>query len=422
MLKLSDQPFIYYPPKYHPLLTPIGRLYNKFVYISNAEHRLTSVTNYQTEKIKELKKDRRNHLLFIYNHPSHSDSQIVLESLRQIGISTLYLASYDLFFRRTAFEKWAMQLAGAFSVDREAFNAQPMNQAVSTLCNTRHALTIFAEGRPYLQNELVTNFQSGAVFIGLQAQRKIFKKRKNERVFMVPAAIKVTHSVDCRSKVLDMLETLSRELEVDSRDVYDSISLLEKTGMALMQRALMSRGYGKVEGVDFPGLQEESAEKIIISLEKEIGLDSKGEISLWSRTQLIRKYIHNIMLDPEKNRAILLKAKRWADHVLIAMRILSYPYGYVRDNPTLDRFGETVERLLEDKLNHAIPPYSRRAALVKYGVPVDLSEYVQDGKIKPGDVENITAQSRDNVQKLVDELRKDSPYPGTKLYIKTKSS
>ncbi len=127
MLKLSDQPFIYYPPKYHPLLTRIGRLYNKFVYIANAEHRLTSVTNYQTEKIKALKKDRKNHLLFVYNHPSHSDSQIVLESLRQLGISTLYLASYDLFFRRTAFEKWAMQLAGAFSVDREAFNAQPMS-------------------------------------------------------------------------------------------------------------------------------------------------------------------------------------------------------------------------------------------------------------------------------------------------------
>ena len=219
-----------------------------------------------------------------------------------------------------------------------------------------------------------------------------------------------------------MLETLSRELEVDSRDVYDSISLLEKTGVALMQRALKSRGYGKVEGVDFPGLQEESAEKIIVSLEKEIGLDSKGEISLWVRTQFIRRHIHTIMLDSEKNREMLLDAKRWADHVLIAMRILSYPYGYVRDNPTFDRFGETVERLLEDKLNHAIPPYSRRAALVKYGVPVDLSEYVQDGKIKPGDIENITVQSRDKVQKLVNELRKDSPYPGTKLYIKTKSS
>lgn len=310
-----------------------------------------------------------------------------------------------------------MQLAGAFSVDREAFNAQPMNQAVSTLFNTRHALTIFAEGRPYLQNELVTDFQSGAVFIAMQAQRKLFKKTKNERVFVVPAAIKVTHTVDCSSTVLEMLETLSAELDVDKRASFDLLSLLEKTGEALMHRALISRGYERAVGADFPGMQEYSGEKIIVSLENEIGLDIPGGISLWDRTKLIRKHIHSIMLDPGKNRGVLLKAKRWADHVLIAMRILSYPYGYVRDNPTLDRFGETVERLFEDKLNHAIPPYSRRAALVKYGMPVDLSKYIQDGKIKPGYVESITAQSRDNVQKMVDELCKDNPYPGTKIYI-----
>ena len=418
MLKLCDQPFTYYPPKYHPVLTPIGRLYNKYVYISNAEHRLTSVTNYQTGRVKELRKDRRNHLLFIYNHPSHSDSQIVLESLRQLGISTHYLASYDLFFRRTAFEKWAMQLAGAFSVDREAFNAQPMNQAVSTLSDTRHALTIFAEGRPYLQNELVTDFQSGAVFIGLQAQRKLRKKGNGERVFIVPAAIKVTHTVDCSDKILEMLESLSLEMGVDRSGGMDKVTLLEKTGEELMQRALVSRGYRRAEGKDYPMMQKDGAAEIIAALEYQTGLVPRKDISLWDRTQLLRKHIHAIMLDPEKNRSKLRDAKRWADHVLIAMRILSYPSSYVRDNPTIDRFGETLERLIEDKLNHAIPPYSRRAALVKYGDPVDLSEYVSGGKIDMSAVEGITAGSGEEVQKMVDELCTDNPNPGTKVLIR----
>ncbi len=418
MLKLCDQPFIYYPPKYHPVLTPIGRLYNKYVYISNAEHRLTSVTNFQTDRIRELKKDRRNHILFIYNHPSHSDSQIVLESLRQLGISTHYLASYDLFFRRTAFEKWAMQLAGAFSVDREAFNAQPMNQAVSTLCNTRHALTIFAEGRPYLQNELVTDFQSGAVFIGLQAQRKIKKNGSRERVFIVPSAIKVTHTVDCSSRIIEMLDSLSKEMGVERLSGMDNVTLLEKTGEALMQKALTSRGYPRAEGTDYPMMQEDGAKKIITFLEEQTGLTPKGGISLWERTQLIRKYIHGIMLDPEKNRSKLREAKRWADHVLIAMRILSYPAFYVRSKPSIDRFGETLERLIEDKLNHAIQPYSRRAALVKYGDPVDLSVYISDGKIDMSAVEGITARSVENVQNMVDELCADNPYPGTKIHIR----
>ncbi len=185
-----------------------------------------------------------------------------------------------------------------------------------------------------------------------------------------------------------------------------------------MHRALISRGYGRAVGADFPEMQNYSAEQILVSLENEVGLEIPDGISLWDRTKLIRKHVHRIMLEPENNRGKLLKAKRWADHVLIAMRILSYPYGYVRDNPSLDRFGETVERLFEDKLNHAIPPYSRRAALVKYGVPVDLSDYIQDGKIKTGCVESITAQSRDTVQNMVDELCTDNPHPGTKIYIR----
>ncbi len=418
MLKLSDQPFVYYPPRFNPVLTPIGRLYNKYFYMSNAEHRITSVRNFQTESVRELRKDRNNHLLFIYNHPSHSDSQIVLESLRQMRVSTLYLASYDLFFRRTAFEKWAMQLAGAFSVDREAFNAQPMNQAVNTLTDSRLALTVFAEGRPYLQNELVTKFQSGAVFIGLQAQRKILKSGGAGKVFLIPGAIKVTHTTDCSGKVLEMLYGLSKEMGVNVSEVPDNISLLENTAVELMQKALKSRGYGKAGGDSFKSMQESGAGEIIESLEKRIGIVPDSGQSLWERTVVIRTRVHSIMLNPEKNKEILTEAKRWADHVLIAMKILSYPPGYVRENPSLDRFGETVERLIEDKLTHAIPPYSRRAALVKYGDPVDLSGFVSGKKIGTGIIEEITDSARTEVQRLVDELSADNEYPGLKVYIR----
>ena len=245
MLRLIDKPFIYYPPRPHPVITPFAMLYNKYVYLPGKSHLIGKVHVSGRNKIRELAADRRNRFLFLANHPSHSDPQIIMESLRGMGISSHYLTSYDLFYRRTPFERWVMQKSGAFSIDRESFNAKPFNAAVGIVREGRHALTVFPEGRPYLQNDLVTPFLSGAVYIGLNAQKAF--RETDRKVFLVPAAIKLTHTENCFDLLMRMLLGLAADIGYKPGSGKDPVDIAEGTAVMLMQRALKAFGYPMVE-------------------------------------------------------------------------------------------------------------------------------------------------------------------------------
>ena len=414
MLDLIDKPFVYFPPKPHPVISPIGRMYNKYIYMPGKKHLIKSVSHSNWEEIKALRADRNNRFLFLPNHPSHSDPQIIMESLRRIGISTHYLASYDLFLRRTKFERWAMQKSGAFSIDRESFNAKPLNHAVHTIKTGRYALTIFPEGRPYLQNDLVTPFQNGAVYIGLAAQKAL--RHEGKRVFLIPAAIKLTHMEDCLALLKNMLGVLAADIGYECDSSEDPVQMTESVAKALMQWGLRSLGYPETAEDNLEAMRTRAAEMIIHNLEKETGVTGIEDKSLWERALDIRTGIHKLMLFPEKNphrvRASVMRARK----VITAMKLLSYSLDYLRARPSLDRFGEIVERLIEDKQSHAIPPYGNRAVYVKYGKPIDLSAVSDLGKKGQGQLmDTLSFQAQAAAQVMIDEINSGNTYPGGRL-------
>lgn len=411
MLKLIDKPFIYYPPRPHSVISPVGRLYNKYVYLPGKSHLIEAVHCSGREKIRELRADRRNRFLFLANHPSHSDPQIIMESLRGIRIPSHYLTSYDLFYRRTPFERWAMQKSGAFSIDRESFNARPFNEAAGIVRNGKYALTIFPEGRPYLQNDLVTPFQSGAVYIGLTAQKAL--QGTDKRVFLVPTAIKLTHMENCFSLLMQMLLRLAADIGYDPGRTKDPVDIAEGTAVALMQRALKAFGYPMVEEGSLDSMRDQAAEMIIRDLEEQTGWTKGEEVDPWKRVLAIRSGIHRILLDPDRNRLLVPAAGRWARRALTAMKILSYPVNYLRENPTLDRFGEVVERLLEDRQSFAIPPYSSRAVFTRFGNPVDLSALSDGNKVKRNQLkQDLSDTIRSEIQAMIDQINAENTYPG----------
>ncbi|MCB1087860.1 MAG: 1-acyl-sn-glycerol-3-phosphate acyltransferase, partial [Verrucomicrobiae bacterium] len=125
----------------------------------------------EIEAVREI--DRRGErILFVPNHSTHSDPQLMTEVQRQLGVPSCFMAAYDVFLR-SRLNAWVMQRVGAFSVDREGSDRKSMAEALTVLKAGRFALTIFPEGNVYMMNDRVTPFLEGAAFLAIKAQREL---------------------------------------------------------------------------------------------------------------------------------------------------------------------------------------------------------------------------------------------------------
>ncbi len=417
MLPFIDRPFIYFPPKPSRFFSALAKLYSRHYYLASPEHRIISVENRNSETIKQLASDKRNKLLFLSNHPSHSDSQILIEAFRQLGMSTNFLASYDLFLRKNNFHRWVMRIMGVFSVDRESFNSRPIKEAIHTLLDTRYSLTIFSEGRPYLQNDIITDFQPGGSFIAQSAQKALDARNRDERVFLIPIAIKLTHTRNCRDNIRDLLQELNDFLDlIPDRD--DRIEdTLERAAVALMDYGLKASHYPPSEGKTTKERQQSSGELIIKSLEKEMKIVTENGTTMNDRILNIRNRIHKVMLNPDGNSGLWAQSRIWAQKIMLAMKILSYPLDYLKEQPTLDRCGEVIERLVEDKQSKAIPAISERTAIVNFGEPFTLSERNTTGKMSRNELLSATTTyTQEAIQKMLNQINLTNRHEGGQLF------
>ena len=111
------------------------------------------------------------------------------------------------------------------------------------------------------------------------------------------------------------------------------------------------------------------------------------------------------------------QSRIWSNKLLLAMRILSYPSEYLKDNPTLDRCAELVERLTEDKLSKGIFPYARRQATVRFAQPFTLSEIDLEKKMNRNEIMSAATMQCENViQEMVDQINLSNECEGGKLF------
>lgn len=417
MLNFHDRPFVYFPPKPNKIILSLGMIYNRLVYLPGKVHLIESVHCEGCKEVRRLAADRRNRLLFLANHPSHSDSQIILESFRQIGIASNFMATYDLFFRQSKFNRWVMQKAGTFSVDRESFNSEPIKEAINTLRKGKHHLTIFAEGRPYLQNDLLSHFHDGGSFIAWSAQKTLNKEGRGERVFIIPTAIKLTHSTDCREKILEMLLELYSFLGIEPGVDLEISDLISSAAVALMNHGLTAMDYPVAKGKTIEEKQNYAAEMIVSDLENELHISPEKEKPMKERIKAIRNSIHKVMLNRDGNSRVWAQFRVYAQKIMLAMKIESYPPDYVGSAPTLDRCGETIERLIEDRQSKAIPPYCPRKGIVKFGRPFTLHDIDSEGILKKNEVlTELTTRTKDSIQDLIGQINSNNSYPGGELF------
>jgi len=410
MLNFTDDPYEFYPAKPNRLIIGLGRVINRWRSLPGKRHRVRSVEVRGGEKLAQIRRDAGNRILFLPNHSTHSDPQIMIEAQRQLGRVSCFMAAYDVMCRRRLFG-WLMQRGGCFSVDRDGGDSKAMKEAIRILRAGDYCLTIFPEGNVYLMNDRPTPFLEGAAFIALKAQKEL---DSGQSVFVVPVSIKATQLGDCRERVRGMIERLGKDMGATLDREANFLSEVKRIGLAALAKNLRQRGLIPVEEAssDMRALLELSAEAIIARLEGKMELEVKEGLSLTDRIRKIRAQVHQIRTDPEQ-KAHHQVAVAWADEAMTALRILSYSGTYLDENPTLDRFAESAEKLLEDTYSEILPPVGERHVVVHCNEPIDLGARLEAfGKGARRAVQELTRDTEAAVQEGLDAINAENGHAG----------
>ena len=413
MLQFTDSPYRYFPPKPNLLVAWLGEWLNGSYHLPGPTHLVREVQLENAGPVMGAIRQHGRRVLFLPNHSTHSDPQIMIEGFRQLGVSSLFMAAYDV-FERGALVAWFMQRMGAFSVDRDGSDRRSMKEALRTIVDGKHALTIFPEGNVYFMNDRVTPFLDGPAFIAMKAQQEL---KDTGRILAVPVSIKATHVTDARPQLREMLAEMAGALGVEIENEAEIVANVHRVGIAMVQRNLKMRGClpPDPDFTDLPALLRAAAGLILERLEAKMEITPKPKDDLMDRIRNARREIHKVRSDPEREIDHAVAAS-WADEAILAFRILSYAGNYLSESPTLDRVGETIEKMREDLFSRAFPPYAERVVMVRLGEPIEVSEKLAVGGKSREVMAGLTEEFERGVQAGMDELNKANPHPGAELF------
>ncbi len=414
MLQFADTPYESYPPKPNPLMIWLLQQQNRFLILPAKRHRIKSISLHDAERVGPLRNDPSARILFIANHSTHSDPQVMGEVQRRLKITSCFMAAYDV-FQRGKLNAWLMQRFGAFSVDRDGSDSKAMKQAVSILKTGRYALTIFPEGNVYFMNDRACPFLDGTSFIALKAQKNLGSDAK---VYVVPVSNKFTHRTDQRRAVVGKVSSLAQTIGTEYNPDIDLRSELMRIGTRALRNQLEKLGYSSTpaEDLDFVDLLETLAKPIIENLEARLDVKTRDGDSLIDRIRRIRSHIHQIRIDSDRD-AQHPEATHWAEEAILALRILSYAGDYIQEKPTLDRYAETVEKLVEDHSSVSQTPWAPRHVYSCVNEPIDLTSYLEAfQKNSRNTMAQLTRDCEASLQSGLDEMNELNTHPGGELF------
>ena len=336
-------------------------------------------------------------VLITPNHSAHYDSATLYAAADQIGQPLYFMTAWQVFAMSNRFERWLMQRLGCFSIDREATDRQAFKQGVRILQEERHPLVVFPEGDIYHVSDRVTPFREGAAAIALSASR-----RHPRQVVAVPCAIKFWY-----------VDDVTGELEVLMAQLEQRLYLRTSAGMPLTDRVYRLAGAAlALKEIDFLGrtgqgtVKERIAtltEHILSQLEQKYHIDQR-DAAPPERVKRLRQRIISAMEETTDDEQILQLGSDMED-IFFVVQLFSYPGNYLRDQPTLERVAETLDKLEEDILHVDYPSVrGRRRAVVSFGDPAP----VETGAGERGDMTRLTEILQQRVQTLLDELNCES--------------
>ena len=407
MLEFSDAPYRFFEAKPSAPLIRLGRELNRRVILPGKNHRIAEVVvDGETEALREAKENGAR-LMFVINHPSHSDPQVLSEVHRRLGVDSCFMAAYDVFLRGRLCA-WSLQRMGNFSIDREGSDRKAMAAAINVLKQGKRALNIFPEGNVYLTNDRVTPFLDGAAFIALKAQAALGEVP----VMIVPVSLKFTHLSTPREAITARM----RRLAADSGHSFpagaadDPVPAVLGLGQHIVGKYREKHGFsGGTESLY--GLLASFAEDLVGDVEQRLAIPAPEDTGLLGRITKTRTKIHQLRTDGASDPHP--ETDGMADRAILALRLHGYLAPYLTERPTIDRYDETVERIAEDFHSRHMPRTGPRRAMARIATPIDVRAFM-DGKSRET-IPVLTRMMTDSVQSGIDVLNEKNDAPGGQM-------
>lgn len=410
MLEFSDAPYRFFEARPSAPLIRLGRALNRHVFLPGPNHRIREISVYgETEALQDSKRNG-DRLLFVINHPSHSDPQALTEVQRRLGVDACFMAAYDVFLR-SRLCAWSMQKMGNFSIDREGSDRKAMAAAIKVLSEGKKALNIFPEGNVYLTNDRATPFLDGAAFIALKAQAAT-----EAAVKIIPVSLKFTHLTTPRETITERMIQLGAASghafpAGSSEQPVDAVLGL---GRHILSGYLQKHGLHEKIHADHPslfGLLENFAANLVAEVENGLEIAAAEAAPLIARIAKARAKIHQLRTDTDAPPHPQITGL--SDRAILALRIHGYLTPYLTERPTLDRYDETVERIAEDFHSRTMPRTGPRRAMVMIHSPLSVCSFLEaaNGRMKLA-VPNLTKAMSDVVQSGIDALNGTNDTPG----------
>jgi hypothetical protein len=413
MIEFDDLPYEFIGPQPCKYMMFAAGLANGWFSLPHGIHKVKPLTIRNAESLDTVENGSKR-VLFLPNHSTHSDPEIMYELQRRLKRPSLFMAAYDVFLR-SKIKCWVMRKSGAFSVDRDSSDKESMKTAIQAMVDGKYALTIFPEGNVFFMNDRPGPFLEGAAYMAMSAQKEL---GADEPIYAIPVSIKASHLTDQRQAVREKIAEIAAYADTSLDADADDLANLTRIGLSLLQKRLRELNH---EVPDLDGSLRDSLDKcaeiVIASVEDEMEQKVRPNHTLLERAKALRRAIHKIRMEPEK-KAEHPEADEWAERNILALRILSYTGDYLSENTSLDRVAETVEKLLEDMTSVSQKAFAKRRVFVQLGDPINLTEYLEAyaGKGRRQVLDDLTQRFENTVQSGMDAINADNPCEGAKPF------
>jgi 1-acyl-sn-glycerol-3-phosphate acyltransferase len=397
VIAYSDAPYQFFEAKPSTPIIRLARFANKHFILPGPNHRIREIAlSGETEAVRDAWSQNKR-LVFVSNHPTHSDPQILTEVHRRLGIDSGFMAAYDVFLR-SRFHAFFMQRLGNFSIDREGSDRKAMSAAMQIIKDGQRALNIFPEGNVFLTNDRLMPFLDGTAFITLKAQTAL----DDATVTIVPVSMKFTHlsipKPTLKQRLIDLANHSGHSFPENSEN--DPVSAVLNLGQHIIGNYLQKHGHTNIAKDSLYDTLATFACGLVESLENDLAIKPSTQNKLTERIGKVRSRLHQLRTDTTSPRDPALDGL--ADRALLALRIHGYTSPYLTARPTIDRYDETVERIAEDYHSRLMPRTGPRRAMVMLHPPVSVRDFLASQTIQAG-IDSLNEKNDTPGATLIDE-------------------
>jgi hypothetical protein len=405
---------LFYPPRLNPLLVRLVQIIAP--YGARWFYQFELVVS--SESLAKIKSLQHKTLLLTPNHPTFQDPIVMFVLSARLREKFYYLGAYELFQGSLG---WLLQRLGVYSIRRGLVDRPSITETIALLSNPECRLVVFPEGGCSFQNDTVMPFRAGTVQLALKAiDKKVKQGEPLPNLYVVPVSIKYKYTQDMSNAIAQTLAGLEQALNLIPESNFTPYQRLRLIAEQVIVKIEQDYGLPTSE-TNRQSWEERIGRlriKILENCEQQLGITTNPNEMVRERTykleNVLKTKLEPLESDETDSESNLLPTEYVINLELIEKsikRLLNFDAiydGYVAENPTPERFLDTLIRLEREVFDIDKPkPKGFRQAIVKIGVPINLKDFLADyQQERTKTVDNVMLKIQQEVQSNLDLLNK----------------